>query len=152
MVTTSPGMASEPELPFRIVVEHPPAEVSFAVQLGRKDLLIPVVSGTELVFEFRLRVKPGAAGRPVFLGPAAQGPPHDRFVYVNSGTMAGQLNSPWTRRAKIKLATIDPSMVERVLRHSRTFLEARIPALGRDGGPSCGTTRPLGDAWRVVER
>lgn len=143
-------MDNEPEIPFRIVVEEPPADVTFAVQLGRTDLLVPVSTGGDLVFDFRLRLKRGAAVQPVFLGPAAQGPPRDRFVYVNSGRMAGQMNSPWTRRAKVRLASIDASLAERVLSHPGSGLEARIPGLGRDGGPSCGTTRPPSGIWSFL--
>ena len=145
-------MASQPDLPFRIVVEQAPPSVTFGVQLGKADLLAPVRTGENLVFEFQLRMKRGPTGAPVFLGPAAQGPPHDRFVYVNSGTMAGQKDSCWTRRAKVKLASIDAAMVERALSRPDTRLEARIPAIGRDGGPTCGTTRPPSGTWQVVEQ
>ena len=93
--------------------------------------------------------KRGKTGEPVFLGPAAQGSVTDRFVYVNSGTMAGQAGSPWTRRAKVKLAGIDLKMVEAARRDGHC-LEARIAGTGRDGGPSCATVRPLGGGWRVV--
>jgi Family of unknown function (DUF5990) len=142
-------MADEPELPFRIVVEQAPPQVAYAVQLGRTELLAPARRGEDLVFEVRLRLKRGT-GKPVFLGPAAQGPPQDRFIYVNSGTMAGQANSPWSRRAKVKLAGIDRSMVERALSRPGTWLEAHLPAIGKDGGPSCATIR-LGDrGWQIT--
>ncbi len=40
-----------------------------------------------------------ADGLPNFLGPFVQGPPVGLFVYVNSGTLAGQSDSCWTRRS-----------------------------------------------------
>ena len=144
-------MANEPEMPFRIVVEDAPGDVVFAVQLGRNQLLPPVKNGNALVFEFPLRVKWAAAGGVVFLGPAAQGPTSDRFVYVNSGTSAGQNDSPWTRRAKLKLGTIDRALAERVLGNETLVMEGRIPALGGDGGPVCATTRLI-SGWRAVRR
>jgi hypothetical protein len=144
-------MATEPEIPIRIIVEHAPVGVTFAVQLGRSELLAPTMSGTNLVFEFQLRLKRGATGQTVFLGPAAQGPPRDRFVYVNSGTMAGQPSSCWTRRAKIKLAGIDRALVERVLARRGSRLEARIAGVGRDGGPACATVPLLSGAWKIAE-
>jgi hypothetical protein len=144
-------MANEPEVPFRIVVEDAPRDIAFAVQLGRSQLLPPREGGSVLVFEFRLRVKPGVSAGAVFLGPAAQGPPGDRFVYVNSGTSAGQQGSPWTRRAKLKLGTLDRALVDRVLGDPGLVLEGRVPALGGDGGPVCATTR-LFSGWRAVRR
>ena len=140
-------MANEPEVPFRIVVEDAPRDILFAVQLGKHDLLPPLRKGNALVFDFPLRVKWAGAGGLVFLGPAAQGPASDRFVYVNSGTSAGQKVSPWTRRAKLKLSTIDRALAERVLGNQELVLEGRIPALGADGGPVCATTR-LFSGWR----
>jgi hypothetical protein len=141
-------MANEPEVPVRVVVEDAPPEVSFAVQLGRFELLPPRRRGHDLVFEFSLRMKRGPSGQLVFLGPAAQGPTQDRFVYVNSGTSAGQRDSPWTRRAKLKLGTIDQTMAERVLADPRLCLEGRMPAMGKDGGPVCATTK-LFRGWQV---
>lgn len=142
-------MAADIEVPFRIVVEMPPQGVAMAVQLGRSGLLDPIRRGRDLVFEFTLRMveRTGAA---VFLGPAAQGPPHDRFVYVNSGTMAGQTDSPWTRRAKITLAGLDAAMAKRtVARGGR--LETRVAGTGADGSPSCATV-PLIGGWRMAAR
>jgi hypothetical protein len=145
------GMAHEPTLLFRIVVERPPPDVTFAVQLGRTELLAPIRTGPELVFEFQLRVKRAPTGQLVFLGPAAQGPPHDRFVYVNSGTSAGQMGSPWSRRAKLKLGTIDRELAEQVLGEKGLCLEGRVPAMGGDGGPVCATTK-LFSGWQARER
>lgn len=141
---------SEPEVALRIVVENPPPGVVFAVQLGKTDLLPPVKhAGPDLVFELRVRVKRGTNG-PVFLGPASQGPPHDRFIYVNSGTMAGQAGSCWTRRAKVKLGGIDAQSIERVLAQPGALLEARMAGVGTDGGPTCATVRQPDGVWRVV--
>jgi len=145
-------MVDATQVPLRVVVEQPPAGVSFAMQLGRADLLPPVRRRDgELAFEFSLRLKPGTWRKIVFLGPAVHGPPADRFVYVNSGTSAGQFDSPWTRRAKIKLAGIDSTLVEHVLARPGARLEARIAGRGRDGGPACATVPLLGGTWRIVE-
>jgi hypothetical protein len=142
---------NESEVSFRVVVENAPTDVTFAVQLGKFELLPPTREKDQLVFEFRLRVKPGKSSQVVFLGPASHGPPQDRFVYVNSGTSAGQLDSPWTRRAKLKLGTVDRAMVEQVLQDTRLCLEGRMPAMGADGGPVCATTK-LFSGWKTVGR
>ena len=134
---------------MRIVVERPPAGVSVAVQLGKTGLLAPAHRGQDLIFDFALRMKEGKSGQLVLLGPAAQGPANERFVYVNSGTMAGQPESRWTRRAKVKLGAIDLKMAESA-RRAGQCLEARIAGTGRDGGPSCATVQPLGSGWRIT--
>jgi len=141
-------MANEPEVRMRIVAEKPPVGVAFAVQLGRHQLAPMRPSGGDLAFEFALRVKFEPGGRVVFLGPAAQGPPRERFVYVNSGTSAGQVESCWTRRAKVKLASIDADLARQAL--SGGVLEARIAATGRDGGPACASVPLLGGSWRLA--
>jgi hypothetical protein len=139
-------------LPLRIVVLRPPAGVAFAVQRGRHELLPPAsASDAELVFELDVRVAPrGEGGAPNFLGPCTQGPPADRFVYVNSGTSAGQPGSRWTRRAKVRIAGIGWDLVDEALETPGAVLEARIQGTGRDGGPCCATVRLLDDGWRVA--
>ena len=85
-----------------------------------------------------------------FLGPFTQGPPASRFVYVNSGTLAGESGTPWTRRAKIPLAGITTAMMRKALAAPGVRIEARIEGTARDGGPACATCRPIGGGWSVV--
>jgi hypothetical protein len=139
------------ELRLRILVIDPPADVAFQLQRGKSDL-VPAVHATprELAFELTVRVGAQPDGQPNFLGPFAQGTPADRFVYVNSGTLAGQADSPWTRRAKIKLAGITREMIERARTDDR-IIEARIAGTGRDGGPACATV-PIVGGWSLADR
>lgn len=139
------------ELPLRIVVMRPPPGVALAVQRGRMELLPPArVTEDALVFELSVRVAAGKGGAPNFLGPYAHGTPADRFAYVNAGTSAGQMGSPWSRRAKIRFAGIGWAMVEEALATPGAVLEARYEGIGRDGGPNCATIRLLDGGWRVV--
>lgn len=137
---------------LRIVVVDPPSGVTFAMQRGRDELVPPSTRDAgHLSFDFDLRTgKPLADGRPNFLGPFAQGTPSARFVYINSGTLAGQADSCWTRRAKIMLAGIDQTLLERALR-SGGRLEARMRGTGTDGGPACASVRLLDDGWQLKE-
>lgn len=140
------------ELLVRIVVREPLAGVSFAVQRGKSELLAPSrETEAELVFELPLRIaaKPGGAGLNV-LGPYAQGPASDRFLYLNSGTMAGQTQTPWTRRAKIKTAAITQALVDAAAAQGNAMLLVEVHGRAADGGPCCGTVPPLGGGWRVV--
>jgi hypothetical protein len=141
----------ERELPLRIVVQHPPQGVMFAVQRGRASLVGPsYTQGDAVVFELRVRVAEGKDGRPNFLGPFAQGTPADRYVYVNSGTYAGQTGTRWSRRAKLKLAGIGWELVDEARDTPGVVLEARIEGRARDGGPCCATVPLLDGGWRVA--
>jgi hypothetical protein len=123
--------------------------VKFGLQRGRRDLDPPTSSSREAIaFEFAVRVGRRPDGTPNFLGPYAQGPPTARFVYVNSGTLAGQADSCWTRRAKIPLGGMTWQMIQDA-RRTEGVVEAEIDGTGRDGGPACATV-PLRTPWRVV--
>src|SRR6186713_3530475 len=102
------------ELPIRVTVIEPPPGVTFAMQRGKDELLPPSrVSARSLIFDLSIRVSERkAGGAPNVLGPYAQGKPDDRFLYVNSGTLAGQQDSRWTRRAKIKTGGINWKLIE----------------------------------------
>lgn len=139
------------EIPLRIVVHRPPPEVRFRLQQGRHELVPPArESAAELAFDLVLRVRGPRDQPPVFLGAAAQGPPARRFVYINSGTSAGQMDSCWSRRAKVPLGAIGWEQVDAVLENPGAVLEARIEGTGRDGGPACATVPLVGGGWRVV--
>jgi hypothetical protein len=142
------GMASaEIILPLRITVVDPPTGVRFRLQRGRADLVAPVTeSSAALRFELEVRVGKRPSGAPNFLGPFAQGPADARFVYVNAGTLAGQPDSCWSRRAKIPLAGITWDLIERT-RSAGVLLEARMRGVGSDGGPTCATVK--GTTWKV---
>jgi hypothetical protein len=73
-----------------------------------------------------------------------------RFIYVCSGTLAGQAESCWTRRAKVPLKTITWELVQRVLLEPAGRLEARFHGRAGDGGPACATIKLLDDRWRRV--
>lgn len=142
-------MTDERELPLRIVVVRPPCGVAFAVQRGRDGLLAPSeASGDAIAFDFTVRVA-DRGGEVNVLGPFAQGTPADRFIYVNSGTMAGQPDSEWTRRAKVKTRSIDWVLAEAALAAPGTVLEARIEGTAGDDGPCCATVPLLGGGWTV---
>ncbi|HUD98875.1 MAG TPA: DUF5990 family protein, partial [Bryobacteraceae bacterium] len=83
--------------------------------------------GLDLAFEFTVGVKAGRGGAaPVFTGPLVQGPPGQRFVYLDIGTYAGQADSCWSRRLKVPLGGISAEMTV-----SRAVLETRVPGTGR---------------------
>lgn len=142
----------KPTLRLRIVVEAPPPGVVFAVQRGRSEWLAPVAADDAAwTFEFDVAIADAETEPPRFTGEFAQGPPATRFVYVNSGTLAGQAGSPWTRRAKVALGGIDRARLQAALAQPDKLLTARIPGRMRDGGPVCASVKPIA-GWTLEAR
>lgn len=142
--------APERVLRLRVTLLQPPAGVQFCLQRGRSELVDAVVStGADISFDLTVRAQLAeASGAVRFLGPFTQGPPTARFLYVCSGTCAGQHDSCWTRRAKIPLSEIPSPLVEKCRANSNAGLEVQIAGCARDGGPACATV-PLLNEWRV---
>ena len=139
------------EITLRIFVLRPPSGVEWRVQSGRDELMAPrSVSPEEIAFEVNVNVT--IRGPVIFRGAVTQGPPKDRFIYVNSGTRAGQTESCWDRRAKISLAAITRAQVDQVIEGSDVLLESRFMGTSRDGGPACATVPLLDGGWRPVLR
>src|SRR5437870_1862056 len=135
---------------IRVIVDDPPGSVAFQLQRGKQEL-VPAVHATpsEIIFEFVVRIGRRPTGEPNFLGPFVHGPPAGRFMYINSGTLAGQANSCWTRRAKVPLTGITWDLIERA-RDGNAVLESHVAGTGRDGGPACASVPLRPPGWRVV--
>jgi Family of unknown function (DUF5990) len=140
---------NEPEIALRITLVDPPRDVAFAVQEGR-DQLHEVTRSTGATRTLTVKSNDSVASPLVFLGPFTQGPPSSRFVYVNSGTSAGDRLSCWTRRAKIPLVGITAALLRELETNRGAVLEARIAGKSRDGGPACATVPLLDGGWRVA--
>jgi hypothetical protein len=137
------------ELALRITVLDPPPGVTFCLQRGKTDLVPPAAStSNSLSFDFSVRVRQDSSRAPNFLGPFTQGPPQARFVYVNSGTLAGQADSCWTRRGKVPLSGLSWELIEQAIA-SNSALEARIAGTAKDGGPACATVPLLDGGWQI---
>lgn len=137
-------------LPLRIIIADPPPGVAWAVQLGKNELLAPsLTTPRRLRFDFTVRIGAAVGGAaPRLLGPAVQGPPKARFVYLNSGLRAGQAGSCWDRRAKISLTGITQEMIATALKSGGTLV-AEFAGTGRDGGPACASVPLLGRGWQL---
>ena len=141
--------SSTTELRMRITVRRPPRDVALAVQRGRDELLEPAKrSPGALVFDFLVNVSPAAVGKPPSLrGPYVHGPAGARFIYLNSGTRAGQADSPWNRRAKLPLVGITPAMIAAALRSPSARIETTVDGTASDDGPVVATLKAI--EWRV---
>ena len=142
----------ESEVTLRIVLEKPPAGVDFGLQKGRgveyETIQKQRSKGTDLHFEFAVRARQaGKADLPNFLGPFVQGPPGERFVYIDIGTYAGQTGTCWSRRLKIPLRGISGKMIADVA-GGGSVLETHVAGTGKDGSPSCATPKPF-PGWKI---
>lgn len=140
--------ATQIEVRARIVIEHPVAGVLHSLQEDDAPLDAKASRGGEpLAFDFPLRIERLPDGGAKFFGPQVrrEGPVR-RFVYVRIGQSAGQHASPWSRRMKIDIHDIDPSLLDKAI--AGGVIEGTIDGTAKDGSPACATIRPL--RWRVV--
>jgi hypothetical protein len=144
----------ERELKLCIVLEKPTAGVDFGLQSGRgsdyETIQKQRSKGKDLHFEFTVRVKDRSGkAAPTFLGTLVQGPPTERFIYIDIGTYAGQSDTPWSRRLKIPLVGVSWEMIERASANSHAAIETSVPGTGRDGGPNCGGLKASQVEWEL---
>ncbi len=140
------------ELLVSIRIEAPPFDVAWALQLGRSELLPPSQRSPHLEFQTTVRVVVGTNGELDFRGPAVQGPRAGRFIYLTSGTRAGQRDSCWDRRAKVSLEGLRLLLAQEPSDTPITSGVAAINGTGRDGGPACASVPLLGTGWSLVPR
>jgi hypothetical protein len=85
------------DLPIRIILESPPAGVDFGVQKGKGNQYETIEkqrsNNNDLSFEFKISVNESQTSLPSFTGPYVQGTLNGRFIYIDIGTCAGQIDS-----------------------------------------------------------
>jgi hypothetical protein len=130
---------------LRMTIEDPVPGVAYSLQDAKGAPVGAVVAAeAPLSFDVAVRVAPG----PKFLGEFVRREgPERRFVYIAIGAQAGDHRSPWSRRAKIDIHTLSPTLLEQAL--AGEILEGRLPGRDKDGGPACATLRPR-DGWRAA--
>jgi len=145
-------VANKSTIQVLVCVVAPPADVLFAIQKGRAELLSPFQATADAIwFGFVLQVSwPLDGGAANYRGDVAQGSPNDRFVYINSGKRAGQVNSCWERRAKLKLGGLPPAMVEAAADRRDRAVQAQLLGVAGDGGPVCASVRADAVTWAMV--
>jgi hypothetical protein len=126
---------------------EPPAGVKFALRTAKNELVAPTRQSVgEVSFDVQVTLN-GAKpdGTPNLLGPATHRRPYGRVLVVNSGTLAGQRDSCWTRAALVPLNAFDWKLIE--VAKQGGVLEARMPGTAGDGGPICATVKPI--TWQI---
>lgn len=139
------------EITLKVNVTKPLTGVMMQVQEGKDRLLPPCESTRDRIsFEFPVTVDL-SSGQPNFLGMFAQGPKDTRFIYVNSGSYAGQVATQWNRRAKISLMKITAAQIREVIHSPGSKLEITIDGVGKDGGPVCASIPSAMIDWRIIK-
>jgi hypothetical protein len=139
---------------LQITLQEPTAGVDFGLQKGSGNNY-DVVSkqrseGNDLLFQFEIVIK-GDRDKdalPKLSGPFVQGPAGGKFIYINIGTSAGQMDSVWSRRLKIPLSNITWAVADELLANPAAFLTTHVPGTGKDGSPNCATVKPF-KGWAV---
>ena len=139
-------------LALRIIVLEPPPDILWALQLGKDEMVKPSsATKSRVAFDFAVEVVPGSSkGAFRLRGPAVQGRPGERFVYLRIGTCAGQAGTDVARRAKIGLEGITPRLLDAVRAKRDGVLEVQFAGTESKGGAACATVPLLGKAWYVA--
>ena len=139
-------------LSLRITVVEPPPDIIWALQLRQDELLKPTSSTkTRISFDFTVDVVEDSSAAGFRLrGPAVQGRPGGRFVYLRIGVYAGQVGTHIARRAKIGLEGISRNLVEAAKKKRSGVLEVQFAGTDRKGDPTCARVRFLGTGWHVA--
>ena len=142
------------ELPIRLVLIDPPPKIDYGIQRGRgsnyEAMFVQQRMRGDVTFDFSIAVSGNSKdGAPNFSGDFVQGTPARRFIYIDVGTYAGQMNTPWSRRMIVLLNGITREQINRALKPGHR-LSATIQGTARDGGPSCATV-PLIGGWKVIK-
>lgn len=139
-------------LSLRISVVDPPPDILWALQLGRDELVKPTSkTRTRISFDFTVEVVENSSAAGFRLrGPAVQGRPGGRFVYLRIGVYAGQIGTSIARRAKIGLEGISRKLIEAAREKRSGVLEVEFAGTDRKGEPTCATVPLLGTGWHAA--
>ncbi|MCC6929443.1 MAG: hypothetical protein IT359_10675 [Gemmatimonadaceae bacterium] len=109
------------------------------------------MSRDRISFDFTVEVVEGnSKGAFRLRGPAVQGRPGERFVYLRIGTSAGQTGTDVSRRAKIGLEGITRALLDDVRAKRERVLEVQFAGTDSKGGAACATVPLLGKGWYVA--
>lgn len=148
------GLGAEPrEILVRILARRLPGRdcgpysevaVGFVEKVGCHPLQLTPANAREARWETRIEVR-RQDGAPRFRGPAVNGPPDERFLYLTwIGRLAGAAPAMF-RRAKLRLDAVPPQVLAEALKSQ--VLVGRLELTADDGMPLCASVRPPAIAW-----
>ena len=141
------------EITLHIILINPFPEVVYGLQKGSgndyETIQKQKSNSQDLSFRFTAIVKGDRQKdqSPKLAGDFVQGPTGAKFVYIDIGTYAGQVNTEWARRLKVPLLGITWQDIDKLMADAKLVLETSIPGTGKDGGPNCATVKPF-EGWK----
>jgi Family of unknown function (DUF5990) len=139
-------------LALRITVVEPPPDIVWALQIRQEQVVKPSsASAKRISFDFAVEIVEDDSGSGFRLeGPAVQGRPGGRFVYLRMGAYAGQPGIGVGWRAKISLEGITRKLIADVADRPAAVLAVEFAGTAPKGGPACATVPLLGEGWHVA--
>ncbi|HZZ49475.1 MAG TPA: DUF5990 family protein [Pseudonocardia sp.] len=123
-------------LPGRSWENHP--NVHVGIQLGREPASLVAGDETSATWSTEIRVHDRGDDLD-FAGPAVQGRPGDRFVYLSWGNVADDGSFTMFRRAKLMLADVVSALPSL---NGDSLVVATVDLTDERGGPRCARLRP----------
>ncbi len=131
-------------LPGRTCGPYTEVAVGLPQKVGCDPTSFVSADAREAAWETRIEVRQ-QDGAPAFRGPAVNGPPRERFLYLTwIGRKDGAAPAMF-RRAKLRLDAVPADVLTAALRSGT--LVGRLELTASDGMPVCASVRPPAIAW-----
>ena len=131
-------------LPGRTCGSYTDIAVGLPTQVGCDPTDVVPADARTATWETGIEVR-GQGGVPAFRGPAVNGPPHERFLYLTWIGRKGGAAPAMFRRAKLRLDAVPAAVLVDSLRTG--VLVGRLELTAADGSPVCASVRPPAITW-----
>lgn len=131
-------------LPGRTCGPYTEVGVALAAKVGCDPTELVPADAREAKWETRIEVR-GQAGVSAFRGPAVNGPPRERFLYLTWIGRKGGAPAAMFRRAKLRLDAVPADVLAQSLRSG--VLIGSVALTAADGMPVCASVRPPAIRW-----
>jgi hypothetical protein len=132
-------------LPGRNCGPYAEITVGLAVKVGCDPTDTIPADARKAQWETRIDVRE-QGGAPAFRGPAVNGPPRERFLYLTWIGRKGKAAPAMFRRAKLRLDAVPAEVLAESLRSG--VLVGRLGLTAADGMPVCASVRPPTITWK----
>ena len=138
------------EISLRIVLQNSVNGILYGLQKGKgpkyETVKAQLGNGQDLTFDFTVHVKEANGLLPTIAGPFVQGPAGNRFIYIGTGSYAGQPGASWSGRMKVPLS--EDTFQNTLSDEANSCLYCIVPGRNEDGKPVFATVKPFA-GWSV---